>query len=159
MAGARWAGAGGISGLLELIRQRGEAIDADLQREYGLSLNDVVAGRVTLRRLDVLIKGLPPDGTAFWRAAVDDPRGSGVPRKPPASYWVPERDLMASVIDLLHILVWQRTRDGQRGTNQPKPIERPGVSSGRRMGRTSLPQEQVRALLKARGPRREEIDG
>lgn len=108
---------------------------------------------MSLRRLRGLVAGLPPDGTALWRASVDSPTGAGVPRKPPASFWTPERDLLASVVDLLQITVWQRTRDAAKGLNRPKPIERPGVSRGRRMGRTSLSQEQVLAALAARGPR------
>lgn len=155
MAAARGPQAGGITGLLELIESRGEALDADLQREYGLSLGDVVAGRVPLRRLRGLVAGFPDAGTALWRAAVDSPRGAGVARRPPASWWTPERDLLASVIDLLSIQVWQRSEDGSKNRNRPKPIERPGVSSGRRMGATSLPQEQVLAILRSRGPVRE----
>lgn len=45
-----------------------------------------------------------------------------------ALFWTPDRQLLASIVDLLSILVWQPTKDGRRGRNKPKPIKRPGVS-------------------------------
>ena len=160
MAQARGSQAGGIRSLLALIEQHGEALDATLRHEYpGTRLADVTTGRLTLRELRGLVRGLPHDGTALWRAVRDADEGQGKPKPPPASWWTPERDLIATLIDQLSIRIWQQTQDGRKGRNQPKPIERPGVSRGRRLGKTSLPQEQVRELLRARGPRREGGDG
>jgi len=46
--------------------------------------------------------------------------------------WTPDRQLMASIVDLLSVQVWQPTKDGRKGRNRPKPIYRPGVKdSGR----------------------------
>lgn len=50
-----------------LLREYGEAIEADLLRHYGVNLLDLWRGRLTPRRLMVLIKGLPP-GSALHRA-------------------------------------------------------------------------------------------
>jgi len=44
-----------------LIREHGDALEADLQRHYGIDLLDVYRGRLSLRRLRVLLRGLPPD--------------------------------------------------------------------------------------------------
>lgn len=154
MAVARGAQAGGIGGLLELIRQHGEALDAAIRHEYpGHRLADVVSGRLTLRELRTLLNGLPHDGHALWRSVRDQP-GTGRAKPPPDSWWTPDRDFAATTIDLLNTLVWMQSDDARKGRNRPKPIERPGVSRGRRMGKTSLPQEQVRAVLAARGPQR-----
>ncbi|MDY2669768.1 hypothetical protein [Schaalia hyovaginalis] len=50
----------GIPSLLTLLHRRWEAIEADLLRVYGVDLLDLFRGRLTLRRLAVLVKGLPP---------------------------------------------------------------------------------------------------
>lgn len=160
MAGARGSQAGGIRGLLELIRKHGEALDASLRHEYpGVRLSQVFTGDLTLREMRSLVAHLPHDGHALWRKLRDTPGPKPQAKAPPDSWWTPERDLMASLIDLVALNVWMKSEDGRKGRNKPKPIERPGVSNGRRMGKTSLPQSQVRALLAARGPRREDGDG
>ncbi len=48
------------------------ALEADLQRWYGLDLLDFYRGRLSLRRLCVLVGHLPPEA-ALWR--IRDPRG------------------------------------------------------------------------------------
>lgn len=150
MGVARRAEPGGISGLVALIERDGEAIDADLQREYGLSLGDVVSGRVTFRRLLTLMDGLPLDGTAVWRKRVRESAGkaSGKHAPPPAEWWTPERDLLAMIADGQAMRMWQA--GGNKGP-KPRPIRRPGVSSATHS--TDMPQEQVRAALDAIGPR------
>lgn len=149
MARARRAAAGGIRGLLDLIDEVGEALDADLQHHYGLSLNDVASGELTLRRLKGLVAHLPSDGTAMWRHARRNPK-PGVVADPPADWWTPERDLLASVVDSISRLTWALR--GKEGSAPPKPIKRPGVEQGRVMGKTSLPPEQVLAALARIGP-------
>ena len=131
MARSRWDGAGGISGLVELIERHGEAIDADLQHFYpGRSLADLVTGRMSFRQLGVLIKGLPGDGTAIWRAnRRTQHEGPVVAVDPPDDWWTPDRQLMATAIDELRLLFWTKTKDAARGENMPQPIKRPGVSS------------------------------
>lgn len=66
---------------------------------------------------------------------------------------------MATLSDQLAMLTWLLSDDAKHNRNRPKPIERPGVNRGRRLGRTALPQAQVRALLAARGPQGEGGDG
>jgi hypothetical protein len=152
MARARGTRAGGIRSLLELITQHGEALDADLQRDYHLSIADVVAGRVTLRRFASLVKGLPGDGTALWRA---NRRGmkpgvslSATP--PPADWWTPDRDLIASLHDRLADLLWIHTKDAADGKNRPRPIPRPGVRLDELESRVPAQSpEQLRAALRA----------
>lgn len=153
MAVPRGAQAGGISSLLDLIAEVGEALDADLQHHYRVSLGDVMAGRVTLRRLKGLIAHLPSDGTAMWRHARRNPSPATRPADPPADWWTPERDLLASVVDSVAILTWAMR--GREGSQPPKPIKRPGVEQGRVMGNTSLPPEQAMAVLARIGPQKD----
>jgi len=127
VACSRRSGAGGIVGLVALIEQHGEALEADLQREYRRSLNELASGRMSFRILGLLIKGLPGDGTAMWRAARRNMPKDVKASLPPDDFWTPDRDLLATIIDELAILAWQPTKDGNNGRNAPKPIRRPGV--------------------------------
>jgi hypothetical protein len=42
--------------------------------------------------------------------------------------WNPDRQLMASMVDMLTWQVWSKSKDGQKNRNRPKPIPRPGVT-------------------------------
>lgn len=147
MARSRRGGAGGIEGLVALINEHGEALDADLQHYYQIPLSDLATGRLTFRRLGALIRGLPGDGTAMWRAGrrtiAPDAKGS----PPPADFWTPDRDLLASVVDLLAVQVWQKTKDATKGRNAPKPIQRPGITPEKTYGKPRSVSE-VLALLR-----------
>lgn len=70
-----------LSWLLRLLRSNADAVEADLQRFYGIDyrdrwrLDDAGRRRLTLRRIWVLVKHLPPesavmtalrDGAAHW---------------------------------------------------------------------------------------------
>lgn len=152
MARARRSGAGGITGLVALIERDGEAIDAALQSEYGLGLNDVAAGRVSFRRLRGLVRGLPADGTALWRKHRREPAKTGArATQPPDDWWTPERDLLATVADALHIIAWQKTKDAQTGRNFPKPIPRPGIANDTPRGPRLPPRDAVALLARAAG--------
>lgn len=41
--------------------------------------------------------------------------------------WSHTNMLLASAVDALNVLIWQKTSDGQKGKKHPKPIPRPGV--------------------------------
>lgn len=43
------------------------------------------------------------------------------------SAWDLNNQLSALIADYLRILVWFKTKDGQKGRNFPKPIDRPGI--------------------------------
>lgn len=47
-----------------------DALEADLQRVYGLDLLDLWRGKLSLRKLSVLVTHLPP-GSAVWSAETD----------------------------------------------------------------------------------------
>jgi len=48
-----------------LLREHSDAVEADLQRFYGVSLAEFWQGGMSLRRLYVLVSSLPP-GSAVW---------------------------------------------------------------------------------------------
>jgi len=149
VVGARGVEAGGISGLVALLERDGEAIDAELQSRYGLSLNDVAAGRLSFRRLRGLLEWLPGDGTALWRKSRRDLEGSQEYKStpPPDEYWTPERHMLADLIDIGAQLLWAKTEDARRGINRPQPIPRPGVTGEKRYG-TPMTATEVLAILR-----------
>lgn len=88
MAGPFGPGAGGICGLVQLLREHGEAIEADLLRYYQVDLLDLYRGEMSWRRLRVLVRHLPlesataraiqpPDAKdEFWSAPMDRRMGA-----------------------------------------------------------------------------------
>lgn len=85
------------------------ALRASVRAEYGMDLRDP---GVTLLDLADLVAGLPP-GCALYRAI-------GGPLA-----WSDEVHMLAAVEFRLRVLAWQKTDDGSRGRNQPKPIDPP----------------------------------
>ncbi len=139
MAEVPGAEAGGIGGLVALLTQHGGAIEADLQRFYKIRLSHLTSGRLTWRRLRVLLEHLP--------------RGSALARVQHGAdaEWGLSEHLMAGAVDALHAGNWQRS--GGKG-RQPKPLPRPGVRQGRPLtgdqpttGRPSVDPEKARAYL------------
>ena len=55
---------------------------------------------------------------------------------------------MASILDTLNILAWQRTKDGHEGRNPPPPTRRPGAVASPRKGD---PTKRVATLLAMAG--------
>lgn len=117
MARARRPRVGGISGLLGLLAEHGEAVEADLLRYYQRDLADVTTGRLSWRRLRVLLRYLPEDS-----ATAREVRGT--------PYWSQADHLLAGVHDLLAGANWQRavmtTPKGRPRPPVPKPHPRPG---------------------------------
>lgn len=140
-------GAGGISGLVELIQEHGEALDADLQHYYRLSLSDWAAGRVTTRRLGVLLAGLPAEGTALHRKMLRQP-GPKKKSEPPEDWWTPERSFQAMLINLFRGYIWARSDPDRRGP-APEPI---GPPSWRNDGDVVVPNEVALNLLRSVAP-------
>lgn len=106
---------------------------------------------MTFRELKSLLAGMPSEGTAMWRAALRNPTTVPVIREPPADWWATgDRDLLASLIDLMGLRIWQA--GGGKGP-RPRPITRPGsAGTGKRMGRTTMPASKARAYLDRIGP-------
>jgi len=43
----------------------------------------------------------------------------------PAHEWGTQDYLLAETVNMLRLLVWMRTKDGQKGRNRPKMVESP----------------------------------
>lgn len=81
-----------------------------------------------------------PD-SAFWHAI--DPEGYG---------WSVDTYLLANLVDLSVAANWQRSEDGQKGRNKPKPIQRPADRKAEIEKATDI--EKLIAARKRRRPQR-----
>jgi hypothetical protein len=62
--------------------------------------------------------------------------------------------LLFLAVDELRTANWQRTKDGQKGRNRPKPISPLATKPGIRTGRTDRSPAEVQQLLARYGPAR-----
>jgi hypothetical protein len=97
-----------------------------------------MAGRLTWRRLRVLIRHLPLDS-----ATVQEVQGDAVA-------WDTTAHLLASLLDVERLALWQRSGGSGR---RPERILRPGETKGHRVGHVTRPEHEVRAFLARFRPR------
>ena len=96
--------------------------------------------------------------SAIWHALVppaDDPvwseqRKDGPPFDP--SRWGLDQHLMASLVDGIRALIWQKTEDGSKGRNVPEPWPRPGVTQVESKTSDGVSMEDMEAWLARRNP-------
>lgn len=117
-------------------------MEADLQRHYGLALGGLFTGELTWRRLGVLLRELPRDSATA--KALYGPRVE----------WSDTEYLLAGVVDLLAQGNWMFARVNSKAkVAHPEPVRRPGEADTRkRMGRTTMKPEQVKAWLASMNP-------
>lgn len=99
-------------GLLWVLTEYPEELEADLASEYGIDLVDLWRGGLTLRRAAVLATQLPA-GSRLWQA-------TGGPKA-----WADEYQALMIVEWRLQILDWRQTEDGAKGKNPPDMQEPP----------------------------------
>jgi hypothetical protein len=129
---------GGICGLIQLLEEHGSAVEADLI-SMGLRLRDAGTPEFTLHDLYVI--------------CANSPRTSALVRSihGPDAAWGLQEHLLATVADYQAILIWQKTKDGQKNKNRPKPIERPGVKTSEKILGTKMSIEDADKWLRANG--------
>lgn len=67
--------------------------------------------------------------------------------------WALTDHLLALVHDQLAIANWQRSKDGSKGRNRPKPLSPLAQKrAGRRVGKTDRDPDEVKAVLARYGP-------
>lgn len=66
--------------------------------------------------------------------------------------WTRAEHLMAMVVDELKVANWQRSKDGAKNRNRPKPISPLAAQRGVRYGRTDRSPQEVAELLARYGP-------
>lgn len=104
-------------------------MEADLLHHYQVDLGDLFTGRLTWRRLKVLVVGLPRTSN-FAHAVLGE-----------AALWGPTDHLLAAVFDAVNVGNWQR---GGGRRQRPKPLQRPGRHT---IGDRSMTPAQVDRLV------------
>lgn len=94
---------------------------------------------MTARELADFVAHLRP-GCALWRAIGGD------------IAWSDETHMLAAVEYRLRVLAWQKTEDGQKNRNQPKPLEAPKSVYDKRAEDERLSQRAM-AYLRRTGQR------
>ncbi|MPZ27547.1 MAG: hypothetical protein GEV12_14340 [Micromonosporaceae bacterium] len=79
-------------------------------------------------------------------------QGSLLYRSVGGDSWTLTDHLLALNYDQLAIANWQRSKDGAKGRNRPKPLSPLAGKRGSRIGKTDRPPEQVKAVLARYGP-------
>lgn len=93
-----------------MMREHRAQIRADFRQYYGLSFDKAVKESV-VEAADLLYM-LPRGSRTF--STID-----------PEFAWEQEHYLLANIANSLQLLVWAKTKDGQKNRNRPKPIEPP----------------------------------
>jgi hypothetical protein len=103
------------------VEEHAEALEADLLRHYGVDLLDWHRGRLSSRRLRVLVEHLPAD-SSFARAAHGE-----------AADWGLTEHLLAAVVDQLAVANWMfatvNRDEHAESLPYPEPLSRPGLES------------------------------
>lgn len=89
-------------------------IEADLQRYYGVAVTDLWTGRLSLRRLRVLLDQLPPDCATAYAITGTDPG--------PMRGWKLGDALLGRLVDELSAYRWQwETAHQSKGRKRRPP--------------------------------------
>ncbi|MFT4081191.1 MAG: DUF5361 domain-containing protein [Nocardioides sp.] len=95
--------------LARLLSEHRGPLAADLRRYYNLTLAHLADYGIPAREIADYVAHLPYD--AATRRALDD------------DWWITPEIAFQRLIELdLRVLAWQRTEDGQKGRNPPKPL-------------------------------------
>lgn len=137
MDGTQSGALGEIGRLIGLLREHGEVIEADITRFFHETRPPKA---LIVRRLYVLVEALikMPESLLHKELAGDT--------------WSLTDHLLALIHDQLAIANWQRSRDGQRGSNRPKPISPLAAKNQTRYGKTDRDPEEVKAFLRRLNP-------
>lgn len=95
---------------MRLRREYRAQLRADFRQYYGLSFDEAVKQSV-VEAADLTMM-LPRGSRTF--TAID-----------PEFAWEQQHYLLANIANSLQILVWAKTKDGQKNRNRPKPIAPP----------------------------------
>lgn len=102
--------------LAQALVEHSEALEADLARYYPRDADQLPAfwsGEMSVRRLWVLVSGLPRD-SAMARELLGD-----------AAEWSPEMHRLTDIVDVLNGLVYVTVRANGGKAKRPKPVPRP----------------------------------
>ena len=130
-------------------------MEADLQRYYRVDLRDLWRGGLTLRRLRVLLDGLPPD--SLWWTAMrqrDDLLATAGGGDVDTARWDTTHELLAALIDATNEVAWTVAQvNSKHKLPSPSRFPRPGTKP-RRRSMSPTNRARVQQWIKASRNRR-----
>ena len=106
------------------------SLESDLQKHYGIALGDLFAGRLTFRRLGVLVRALPADSATVSALA---PELSDAPESTaPPKQWSTTEAFLAAAHNQISLLRYSfESANSGKGSRIPKPflIDPPGLGA------------------------------
>ena len=110
------------------------AIESDLH-DKGLDLVDLWRGKLSLRKVKVITDHLGPT-SALQRAITD-------------SSWTDIEELLATLIDVEKLALWQRA--GDKNARRPEPYPRPGMEQAKEANLRAKAEAFRRTQMKGQG--------
>lgn len=110
-----------------------DELRADMQQYYGLNI-DGMGRDYSHAHAAVLMAQLPQSSRL---ARLSDPENE----------WSDETHFLSLIEYDLRVLAWQRSKDGQRGTNKPKPNKTPGDRAKAKARAKGFDKELVDKML------------
>jgi hypothetical protein len=158
VAGVARRGGPGILSLAGLLRQHGEAVEADLAWR-GVDLRDLwrPGGRLTWRRLGVLVRHLPPESATLTALRVATPADvlaeQARDADPARGQWSQDQMLAAAQLDVLRLILHvQLVANGAKTGKPPTPTPRPGIAGPKRRGLTAAQRRRLDPRLRPHPP-------
>ena len=122
-----------------LRREHPAKLRADFQQYYNLNLDGMGADYSVTHAAD-LAANLPLDARCMRTLE-------------PRLEWSMQDRLLAESVNMLRLLVWAQSKDGQKGRNRPKPIDFDALQKPNKSTENQLNSDQYRNALSQ--PRRE----
>ena len=94
--------------LCSIVAEHESELRADLQRYYGINLDNAMGGEHSAAHIAALVQFMPHDSSVS-KAYDDD------------AVWTVDRVLMATLINSLHLLMWGMSDKAKRGA-KPEPV-------------------------------------
>lgn len=140
--------------LAALIDEHGEELEYDLIRYCsGTDLAWLWTGRLSWRRLGVLVKHLPAESAT--KTAIRNATPLHEIKKMSASGdygpWSQTDMLLARIGDGVEKLFWAKTKDGAEGRNYPEPFPRPGVPHKNDLGQSAEVLDMMKYIREHNG--------
>lgn len=112
------------------MREHPDELEADFYRLYGRGVFEFAPVKAVQ-----LVIGIVTDTTsATYRALYPD-----------WQWHLVENQMLAAQTDLLALIWWSKTRDGQKNKNRPKPVPRPGIADPEKAG-NRIRREEVQLM-------------
>lgn len=132
------------------MREHPDEVEADLQRYYAVDLRDLWRGGLTLRRVGVLLRGLPDDSLFATAMRRETPASTASAGDLDAARWGMTHELLAAVIDATNQVGWAVFQAASsKRLPPPAPFLRPGKGAKRKRGMSEATRARIAGWIEA----------